>query len=62
MDLLDTLAAVINQAWADDYPPELAPVDIKGRKNWRKDHLVRLIQKQFCLCDAEAERFKQLVK
>lgn len=37
------LAAAIKQAWEDDYPPELAPANIKGRKMWRKKHLVELI-------------------
>lgn len=44
---LQRLAAVIDQAWAEDYPPELAAVDIKGRKMWRKVRLIELIKAEF---------------
>lgn len=48
MELIDTdtLAEIIKQAWEDDYPPELAPANVKGRKLWRKRHLVDLIVKE----------------
>lgn len=41
---LDVLASLIKQAWEDDYPPE---INVKGRKAWRKAHLVNLICEAF---------------
>ncbi len=48
----------IRQAWEEDYPPELAPADIKGRKMWRKVRLVDLIVEKFGMGPAEAESFR----
>jgi len=40
------LLDIIERAFKDDYPPELAPANIKGRKAWRKNHLIELIEKE----------------
>lgn len=45
-DMIDTiayLAACIRQAWAEDYPPELAPANVEGRKEWRRNRLIDLL-------------------
>lgn len=41
------LERVIDQAFLDDYPPELEPWNVIGRKAWRKEHLLELIEKEF---------------
>ena len=49
----------IKQAWDEDYPPELAPANVKGRKMWRKVlRLVELIVEKFHMGPAEAESFR----
>lgn len=53
------LAKIIHQAWADDYPPELEPVNVKGRKAWRKTHLVDLITQKIGDAD-EAAAFARI--
>lgn len=42
-EILIIIAGCVKQAWEDDYPPELKPWMVKGRKMWRKKHLIELI-------------------
>lgn len=49
--LIEKVAACIRQAWADDYPPELEPANVKGRKEWRRTHLVDLLVDKLGLDD-----------
>ena len=49
----------IRQAWEEDYPPELAPANVKGRKMWRKVRLVDLIAEKFGMNPDEAASFRE---
>lgn len=53
------LGKCIKQAWDEDYPPELAPVDVKGRKMWRKVRLVDLIVEKFGMEPEDAKSFRE---
>lgn len=33
----------IEQAWSENYPPNVAPWKVRGRKMWRKNRLVQII-------------------
>lgn len=56
-EILIIIAGCVKQAWEDDYPPELAPANIKGRKAWRKRHLIKLIINQPILERANVDAF-----
>ena len=42
----------------EDYPPELGPANVKGRKMWRKVRLVEVIVEKFGMDAEEADSFR----
>ena len=52
------LGKCIDQAWTEDYPPELGPANIKGRKMWRKVRLVEIIIEKFGMDAEQADSFR----
>jgi hypothetical protein len=43
----------------EDYPPELAPSNVKGRKMWRKARLVEVIVEKLGMDAEQAASFRE---